>query len=510
MYSCVIFAAVSTPSQAGADRYSLSNQVEQSRQAITARSWREACPPIVVPGESRTELISLSDAAREIPQLGQLLDLARSGAVNLVVVYDFNRFRVLIQQVAHVLAAYGCQLYSVSQPVEPLPPAQFLEQQNDAARIVQGVSQLVSDLQISSLRRHFRAGMPRRITDSGLPWGRPRYGYRKPPGHESDRKAVPEQVPQECAVLQRMRRLFLDGESANAIARRLTREGVPSPRGRGRWQTYTVLSLLCSPFYAGYVYHGAERTRLDPLTRKRRRERTGKLVLARGQHEPLWSDDDWRALLERRSEIARGNAGVTKLTHKFSRLVFCDRCGSLMRAARSPRKNGFVPGYVCITDACPRHEYIRESALLPAVREALATAITHVRATHEPLLPDDEAPQDISAEMERAAQTLKALPGRRARYQRAYGDGLMTYEEFSARTAELEREESDARRELARLEDLARETARQAGRRDALSEFLAQYDSLAAGPDVYFNTRLAWLVAEVRVRARQVVRVRLR
>lgn len=79
----------------------------------------------VVPGKSRERFINLRDAEETIPALGELLDLAQRGEINLVTTADLNRFRSLTDQVYRTLAAYKCQLYSLAQPVEPQPPDRF-------------------------------------------------------------------------------------------------------------------------------------------------------------------------------------------------------------------------------------------------------------------------------------------------------------------------------------------------------------------------------------------------
>ena len=54
-----------------------------------------------------------------------MLNSAQRGDFNLLITYDYNRLRDLLDPVAKTLASYGVQIYSVSQPVEPLDAEGF-------------------------------------------------------------------------------------------------------------------------------------------------------------------------------------------------------------------------------------------------------------------------------------------------------------------------------------------------------------------------------------------------
>ena len=80
-----IWCAVSTAEQAAEEKFSLQTQEQVSRAAAEARGWQETSRPYIVPGESRTKFINLSDAEREIPALRQMLDDAKDGKFDVIV-----------------------------------------------------------------------------------------------------------------------------------------------------------------------------------------------------------------------------------------------------------------------------------------------------------------------------------------------------------------------------------------------------------------------------------------
>lgn len=72
-----------------------------------------------------------------------------------------------------------------------------------------------------------REGQLRKVHSEPWSCGPAPYGYRK-----EDGKLV--QVPEECEVVRRIFRLYLDIGTYKGVARRLTEEGVPAPRG-AKW-----------------------------------------------------------------------------------------------------------------------------------------------------------------------------------------------------------------------------------------------------------------------------------
>ena len=56
-----------------------------------------------------------------------------------------------------------------------------------------------------------------------------------------------EIVPEEAEIILRICSDFISGKSASAIAKELTREGIPTPAKRAVWHTRTVESILTEP-----------------------------------------------------------------------------------------------------------------------------------------------------------------------------------------------------------------------------------------------------------------------
>ena len=301
-------------------------------QPVRGRGWTYV-QDYTVPGKSRTRWLSLTVAEKNIPQLHDMLEAASRGEFDVLIVYDLNRFRELMRQVFDALCDCNVQLFILSDPREAVPPSEYTEERKNEVSLTVGLRDIISRSEVTTLRRHYRDKMPRRITDKGLHpgLGLPPYGYRKPPGHEFDHNAVLVQVPDEKRILLKIKDWFLAGQSCHSIAVRLNKAGIPSPCGKRWW--YTVVEyLLTNPYYAGIVRFG--------VTRRQRNRRAGTNVrfpgnpiTAQGKHEPIWDEATHQRIL---AEIkSRTNNYPVLIFRPLSKLLHCE-CGCVMWAQTTP------------------------------------------------------------------------------------------------------------------------------------------------------------------------------
>ena len=96
-----------------------------------------------------------------------------------------------------------------------------------------------------SISENVTWGQRKRFSDGkvSIPYGQ-FLGYRK------GADGLPEIVAEEAEIVRKIYRLFIQGKSTNAIAGRLTAEGIPTPGGKTQWQRATVESILCNENHA--------------------------------------------------------------------------------------------------------------------------------------------------------------------------------------------------------------------------------------------------------------------
>ena len=504
-FRAMIWAAVSTAEQAGEDKYSLENQLQRCREWLSGRRIQEACAPAIVAGHSR-EYLSLDAALADIPELGYMIDQARRRAVNLVVLYDLNRWRSLQITVSRALAAYGCQVYSLNQPVEPQRPDVFSPYSSDTAQIVSIISSLTSSLDIANLRRKHAENMPKRVEKRGLAMGRLPYGYMKPPGHDRDPATPSIQVPAEIAVVRWVRDQYVGGASASSIADALNSQKVPTREG-GAWTKKHITNMLTNPHYAGLVSHSRFRARRDPITGKKDLQvlPRDQWVTAPGRHQGVWSMEDWLALCELRDERAAGFTGKTKVTYPFSRLLRCSICGNRLWHGITDEGE---PHYNCPKRNRGRgtHALIFDGELARQFREVLAEILERTPVTPERVGRD----ADVEHQGAQLRRLVEENDNARARFQRAYGNGLLSESDLADRLGELRSERSRLESQLAELAASERQVERMASRRETLADVLAQWDQIATGEPERANALLSSIVETVVIERGTISEVRLR
>ena len=469
-----IWAAVSSEAQAASDKVSLSEQESKCRAVALARGWQEAGSPFVVPGESRTRWVNLRDAETAIPELHHMLDAAQNGEYDVLVMYDYNRLRDLLDPVSKTLSHYGVQVFSVSQPVEPLPPEEFNPYASDASNMMQGLAKIISQAQISDLRRKYRYAMPRRIIERGLPVKIP-WGYRKPPGREMDRTAVPVADPVQSALVIEAKEMLLNGQSLAQIVAMLADSGEPPPRGKC-WYAQTVRDILRNPFYAGYVRFGVTQSKLDPRTGQRYRNRkvpANKIIIAQGQHKPLWDNATHQAI---KAEISRrGRSYRGRSNNQFTGLLICGDCGKkLWTFYDGHYQGGEVRPEWRVWRCSTRqpHVTVKHDDLVSVVARELNLAIRNlsIADSAKPTLVGKSLPVD-------------ELLAQRQRLEDAYQAGLISLDSLSRRAAELDEQLAKAEQDAAKIENAERARAERiatlgglAGTIDNIPDYLAHGD----------------------------------
>lgn len=445
------WAAVSTLEQARPEKLSIPYQLERAATAAREAGWVETAGPFIVEGQSRTKYIQLDQAVAEIEPLRLMLQSARQHEYDVLVMTEFDRLRELLDQVFRTLAQYRVQLYAVAQPIEPKAPSLYNIHEADSVAMLIGLSQITSRQEISRLRRKWNVGMPKRITELGLPAAHLPFGYRKPKGRELDRKAVPEPIPELAAHLVKLKDLLLAGRSTTQLIDYLVQRRVQPPKS-AVWHPQTVRDILRNPFYAGIVRFGATRVYLDPQTETRKRNRRvppDQIQRGKGKHKPLWDEDTHRAILLEFKRRVRGYRG--RVNNQFTGLMKCGVCGkSLWRQANGSRADGERYRHVwrcSSTGSSKGHINIPHATLLEKVGDALPSALRNYIARQRPLAAEHEEETMLERE-------LSALRVKQDRLEEAYLAGQWDLDRYTARKAQLDRQLAETQTDL-----LARERA---------------------------------------------------
>lgn len=454
------WAAVSTRSQAADDRVSIDQQLELGNKAAASRGWVEASGPYVVPGESRTRWVNLRDAEEAITfdgryPLREMLEDARGGRFDVLVLYDYTRLRELLDPVARALSAYGVQLFSVSQPVEITDPENYDTDGNETAGTIQFISGFTSRAEINALRRRYKFGMPGRLHKKGLHpgTGLPPYGYKKPEGHEMDRDAVLVPDGYKAALVVRIKDLYLAGQSTPQICETLNSEKIPPSRGL-KWRPEMIAYILKNPFYAGLVRFRYSKAVHDLRTGRRKQVRNNpdNMVLDHGKHAPLWDEATYHRILEEFKTRTRAYAG--KRSYVWSGLLYCSECGARLWVMYGRNRNVHY-----WRDVNGKHVFIREETLAARIIERMQADLSDLDHLPTPGTVDNRP---------RLKESLEDLQTRRQRWEDGYESGRVKLDDYERHVAELDERIKQARRDFSDAENDAFDGV---ARRKALIEF---------------------------------------
>lgn len=402
MYRFASWIAVSSKPQVkdgDEDKESLPNQERQCKAMGERHGWHNTELVYTVPGQSRTRYVDLTVAVMEIPALREMLDGARKGQFNLLVMYDLNRLRDLLRPVAKTLQDYGVQIFSVNQPIELQPPDTFNPYATSSPKMIMGLSQIISDEQVADLQRKYRSGNTARA-EKGLHMNSVPWGYRV-----ISKKLPAVQVPEEVAIILKVKNYFWQGWSYTEIADELNKQNIPSPRG-SVWRHSAIRKILSSRYYAGRVYFGQTTNKRDHYLNKLFTRANPDVEYKIGKHVAVWTWDEHLAIMAEMQQRAKR----PRRDYVFSGLLWCSVCGDRLFLS------GAYNGWTCKKYCTGLKNYEVNAIVFAALKKALGN-VPPVRV--------EKAENELSGELE-------SLLVQRRRIQNLYKTGSPIYTQDEA------------------------------------------------------------------------------
>jgi site-specific DNA recombinase len=171
---------------------------------------------------------------------GQLLDLAGSGAISILLVWKFDRLaRQIVYSVltANELAERGVAVRSVTEPIDTATPM---------GRTIFAVLAGMAEQERQAITERTWSGRRTKADKGGFAGGAAPYGYRK----DKDGGLIVDEA--EAAIVRRIYTMCESGMSASAVARALNSEGLRPRRAKG-WSRQAITYMLDNPKYRGAV-----------------------------------------------------------------------------------------------------------------------------------------------------------------------------------------------------------------------------------------------------------------
>src|SRR5262245_9836507 len=192
------------------------------------------------------------------PGLDRLRDRAALAVFERVLMTAPDRLaRNYVHQVLLIdeLAQRGCEVEFLDRPMSQEPHDQLLLHIRGA--VAEYERTLIADRRRRGRQAKLRAGQL-------LPWRVPPYGDVMDPERPRDPQRL-RLDPVKAAVISQILAWYTDPSTPAtlySVAKRLTDDQIPTPRGGPRWNVASVRGILRSPAYTGTAY--SERTRPVP------------------------------------------------------------------------------------------------------------------------------------------------------------------------------------------------------------------------------------------------------
>jgi site-specific DNA recombinase len=221
------------------------------------------------------------------PGLDRLRDAASMAAFQLVIITAPDRLaRKYVHQVLLIeeLNTLGCEIQFLERPMKADDPHDQLLLQIRGA-VAEYERNLIADRMRRGRLAKLRAG-------TLLPWTRAPYGYIMDPERPRDPNRL-QIDPIKAEIVRQIFAWYTEPETPASlywVAKQLSQQQIPTPRGGKRWSVATIRGILRSPVYMGTAYSG--RTRTVPA----RNRRSALLPVRGGESRQRTLEEEWIAV----------------------------------------------------------------------------------------------------------------------------------------------------------------------------------------------------------------------
>ena len=332
---------------------------------------------------------------KERPQLMKLLEDAKKGLFDCVVVHTLDRWarNVGVQrQALKLLGECKVGFASVTEDFDFSTPAGKL-----LLTTMGGVSEFFSD----QLGVHVKKSQ-KQMTESGLPVAAIPFGYKRQP----EKGLPPIKVEQEAKAVIEIFQRRADGQSNGEIATWVNTQNFQTRDGNF-FTPHAIKDILNNQFYCGFVKYNKK--------------------LYPGKHEAIISQEIFQRV-QARKQTKKTIREVHGLKGLLQGIIVCSNCGNRLH---SDRKGKTIPMYrERHAHECPTNE----TSIIAEVFDKQVAMVVHSLQ----ILPD------WKQQMAKVAVTIydgpkpEELREKRRRLVRAYGDGGYTDQEYKIRLAEID------------------------------------------------------------------------
>ena len=281
------------------------------------------------------------------PEVQRLLDDAKTGVINTIIVKDLSRFgRNYIevgQYVDYVFPAFGIRFIAIQDNVDT-------ENRDSNAMEMMPIMNIFNEWHAANTSKKIRAVLKSNARDGKYHARKAPYGYVK----SDTEKNTPIIDEEAAAVVKRIFEMRASGLSPHKIADILNAEGILNPSrysmekygivGRkenmGLWSFCAVNSILNNPTYLGHMAQ-QRWSSVSYKNHKRYKKDESEWITVYNTHEPIITQELWDKVREVEKSVAQGRKTKRGYTHPLSGFLYCADCDGKMKM-NSINRNGKV------------------------------------------------------------------------------------------------------------------------------------------------------------------------
>lgn len=293
----------------------------------------------------------VSGTTFERPQVQRLLDDAKTGIINTILVKDLSRFgRNYIevgQYIDYVFPSFGIRFIAIQDNVDT-------ENRESSAMEMMPIMNVFNEWHAANTSKKIRAVLREKAKEGVYHAKKAAYGYIKGKDEKGTLLIDEETAP----IVKRIFEMYASGITPNQIAQTLNAENISSPEkyanekyghkmhegSRGLWAQMAIVRILQNMAYLGHLPQ-LRTTSVSYKNHKKYRKDQSEWVIVYNTHEPIISQELWDKVRDREKSVAQGKKTKSGLTHPLSGFLFCADCGCKMKMRTFGRKSLPKPLY---------------------------------------------------------------------------------------------------------------------------------------------------------------------
>ena len=261
----------------------------------------------------------ISGKSMNRPELQRMLNDAKNGKLDCVMVYKTNR---LARNTSYLLTIVE-ELHL--QNVEFFSLSERMELKNSTGKLMLQILASFSEFERNTILENIYTGQRQRALE-GYYQGNLPLGYNNIPDNKKELMINQH----EANIVKYIFESYAKGHGYRKIANALNHKGYVTKKGNP-FSISAVTYILSNPFYIGKIQFAKYKDWND----KRRKGLNDKPVIAEGKHTPIISQSLWDKVQARKKQVSEKPQVHGKGTNILTGLISCPQCSAPMAASNT-------------------------------------------------------------------------------------------------------------------------------------------------------------------------------